>query len=589
MRRKRLIWRIYIPFLIITLSSLAILAWYSSRTLRQFYLDRAVEDLKARALLIENMIENHVAKGDVELMNDLCRKLGEKSFTRITVVLPSGKVIADSEEDPANMDNHSDRPEIMEAIENGEGTSIRYSYTLRKYFMYLAIPFYREGKIIGVLRTSIPLNHLEGVLDIIYKEIVAIGLILAFVVIIASYFISRRITKPLEEMKVGAMRFAAGDLEHRLHVSDSEELASLAEAMNEMAVDLDDKMRAAERQRNEIEAMLSSMMESVLAVDNEEKIISINQSAAEILRIDPQKVEGKSLQEAVRNRDLQNFFKNVIAGREPLQKEITLRNGKERFLQANGTVLKDSKSDGIGALVVLNDITNLRNLENIRKDFVANVSHELKTPITSIKGFVETLLEGAMEDKEDLERFLTIISKQANRLNAIINDLLTLSRLEQEDEEREITRENTSMDDIVESAIEVCRNEADKKNMNIKVNGEKGITANISPALMEQALINLIDNAVKYSKSGSDVEIEITGRSEEVQIAVKDSGVGIDEEHLPRVFERFYRVDKARSRDLGGTGLGLAIVKHIVLLHHGTVNVDSTPGKGSIFTIRILT
>ena len=287
----------------------------------------------------------------------------------------------------------------------------------------------------------------------------------------------------------------------------------------------------------------------------------------------------------VRKADLLRFVARTLSGKAPVEGDIVLRDESERFLQAHGTVLRDTRAQDIGALIVLNDVTRLRRLENIRRDFVANVSHELKTPVTAIKGSVETLLDGALQKPQDARRFLEIVARQADRLNAIIDDLLALSRIEQEAERHEIPLQRGRLGEVLRGALQACEVGAAAKSIRIECSCPESLQARINPPLLEQAMVNLIDNAVKYSRPDSEVLVEALREGGEVLIRVRDHGSGIGAEHLPRLFERFYRVDKARSRKAGGTGLGLAIVKHIVQAHSGRIAVTSVPGKGSTFTV----
>ena len=359
--------------------------------------------------------------------------------------------------------------------------------------------------------------------------------------------------------------------------------------MNLMAGQLDDRIRTALRQRNELEAVLSSMVEGVLAVDTDERIIRINRAAANLIGVDPPDVPGRSVLEVVRNSDLQRFITWTLASAEPVESEIVIyQDESEVSLQAHGTALRGtSEHENIGALIVLNDLTLLRRLEGVRRDFVANVSHELRTPITSIKGFVETLQDGALESPQDARRFLDIISRQADRLNAIVEDLLSLSRIEGETQGADIAVERTGIKGLLRSAIQSCEVKASEKDITLELRCDDGINAQVNAQLVEQAVINLIDNAIKYSDAGDVVNVRCARTDLEVVISVEDHGTGIAPEHLPRLFERFYRVDKARSRKLGGTGLGLAIVKHIAQVHEGHARVESTLGKGSTFSIHL--
>jgi two-component system phosphate regulon sensor histidine kinase PhoR len=354
--------------------------------------------------------------------------------------------------------------------------------------------------------------------------------------------------------------------------------------MNEMAAQLDDRIRTVLRQRNELEAVLSSMLEGVLAVDLHDRVISLNNSAAQLLGVDRTTSIGRTVQEVVRHADLQRFVTKTLASSGPVEEDLTLSVTGERNLKAYGTVLRDSRDEIIGAVFVLNDVTKLRRLEQVRQDFVANVSHELKTPITSIKGFTETLLEAGLDDQKQAREYLSIIARQADRLNAIIEDLLLLSRIEQGDK-TSISTENYAVHKVFDEAVKVCQIKAQEKLVKVDVECPDGLKGRFNPPLLEQAIVNLLDNAIKYSESESRVIMRANVKGQDLVLSVQDFGPGMENQHLPRVFERFYRVDKARSRKAGGTGLGLAIVKHIALAHGGRAEVQSVPGSGSEFSL----
>jgi two-component system phosphate regulon sensor histidine kinase PhoR len=354
-----------------------------------------------------------------------------------------------------------------------------------------------------------------------------------------------------------------------------------------MASQLDDRIKTIINQKNELEAVLSGMIEGVIAFDMDERIISINQAAARIFESMPKDMLNRSIQEVIRNPELQQFVTQALSSTDNLEGDITLYREGERIIYLHSTPLRDSNSDQIGVLVVLNDVTQVRRLENIRRDFAANVSHEIKTPLTAIKGFVETLRYGSVKNPEEIERFHSIIEKHVNRLTAILEDLISLSRIEQDDEKKAIKLRKNPIKNVLQTAIGNCREQADLKEITIDHVCEENISAMIDSTLIEQAIVNLLDNAIKYSEAESTIHVEAKQINDEIILSVKDQGCGIGKEHLPRLFERFYRVDKARSRKLGGTGLGLAIVKHITQAHGGRISVESMPGKGSAFTIRL--
>ena len=329
------------------------------------------------------------------------------------------------------------------------------------------------------------------------------------------------------------------------------------------------------------------MVEGIIAISHEKKIITLNRTAAECIGIGLEQSVGKNIHGLINHEPLMDFIHLALDSETPIEGEIEIDGESKRDFQAKGAALMDSEECQLGAVVVLNDITRIRRLENIRSEFVANVSHELKTPITSIKGYVETLLDGALNDEENAERFLTTILKQTDRLNAIIEDLLSLSRIEKENKHDAIELTLQPLTPIILSSVDCCRQKANEKNISIVTNTTSTITINANTQLLEQAIINLIDNAIKYSGENEEIHVDWREENHCVIIEVKDQGVGIAEEHIPRLFERFYRIDKARSRKLGGTGLGLSIVKHIANAHKGSISVESQLGKGSTFSILI--
>ena len=588
MAKKRILWQLFPSYLLIIFTALLAVGGYASNSLRDFYYDRTAEDLKARAWLIERQVVRKNSPFDANFLNSLSRDLGTKTNTRITIIDLSGQVLGDSHEDPSRMDNHADRPEFRTALQGDIGMALRFSNTLEEQMMYLAVPIIRDEKLSGVVRTSIPITFIERALRSIEFKIGGVGLAVALMAAGISLMVSRRISRPLEQMKQSAETISRGEWKEPLTVdSDSVEISALSNALNQMALQLEDRIETITSQHNESEAVLSSMVEGVLAVDAEEKVIRLNKAAGKLLDIEPDHVEGRPIEEVVRNSHLREFIERTLSGIENVETDLTIGNQNEIFLQAHGAVLKDILDKSIGAVIVLNDVTRLRRLETVRRDFVANVSHELKTPITLIKGFVETLQQGALENREEAERFLNIMSKQVERLNAIIEDLLSLSRLEQDSGKSEMAMEKTKVTQVLESAIRDCERKAQEKNTSIQLDCPNELEVYANSPLLNQAVLNLVDNALKYSEPGGEIKVEASEIETEIVIAVQDWGCGIDSAHLPRLFERFYRVDQARSRQLGGTGLGLAIVKHIAQAHKGSVSVNSTLGKGSRFSIHL--
>ncbi len=587
MAKKRLLWQLYPSYLIITILALVLVSFYASRSIRSFYYKEIVEDLRARAQLASERILPVLRQLESNEVDRLCKELGGLAAVRLTVILPDGRVAGDTDEQPAQMENHGDRPEFIEAMSGDFGSSVRYSDTLGKNMMYVALAVREQSRTLAVVRASIPVTAVDQTLADIYAKIAWAGIAAAGCAAGITLLVSRRITRPIEQMKEAARHFASGQLDHRIPVPESSELAELAKSLNETARRLQVTINTITRQRNRLEAVLASMAEGVVAVDPRGHLVSINKAASGLLDIDAGSAVGRNVEEVIRDVDIQRFIQETLTGTEPTDADVVLRSAQPLSLHLRGTRLSDEQGNKSGAVIVLSDMTLMHRLENVRRDFVANVSHELRTPVTSIKGFVETLLEGAINEPQQAQRFLKIISDHTNRLIAIIDDLLSLSRLEEDGKARIITHEKTKVCSVLASAIELCKPKAEQKQIQIGLNCDEHIEVPMNATLVEQAVFNLVDNAIKYSNPECTVQVIAETTADEVTIAVKDSGCGIEKKHLERIFERFYVADKARSRKLGGTGLGLSIVKHIAQLHCGSVMVESIPGRGSTFTLHL--
>jgi two-component system phosphate regulon sensor histidine kinase PhoR len=587
MFKRSLLWQLYPVYLLVIVIALFTITWYLSQLLPDFYDNQVAEDLQARANLIKDQFLQKLIAQDFEGMDAMSKELGANSSTRITIILPNGKVVADSDENPADMENHANRPEFKDAFEVGIGKSMRFSHTLDQRMMYLALPIKEKGKVLAVVRTSVPVVAINEKLSDLVNKIILSVIIVAIFAAFVTFIVSRKISLPIEQMKETAQRFALGQLELRVPLPKQTELNELAQALNEMAQQLQDRIQTITQQRNELKAILSSMVEGVVAVDSNGDIVNLNEAAAKFLSTDIAKAQGCSIEEVIRNTDFQEFIQGILSEESSGQTDIVLPGRKDRIVRLDGATLTDSKGEKSGAVIVISDLTRMRRLEDVRRDFVANVSHELRTPITSIKGFVETLLEGAYKEPEKAEQFLQIISKHSDRLNAIVEDLLSLSNLEEVSEKRKITFEKTSIKNLLDSVVAMSAIKAEVKDITIELECDESIEVKINTNLLEQAVLNLVDNAVKYSEPAGKVQIKAYRTNKMIVISVRDYGCGISKTHQSRIFERFYVVDKSRSRKLGGTGLGLAIVKHIAEVHGGKVTIESTPGVGSAFFLHL--
>jgi len=472
------------------------------------------------------------------------------------------------------------------------GKTSWYNVDTNSRLLVIAVPFGPLSNPLGALCLSMDTHETDHILSGSFKKLligfVSVGLFALFV----GWLIALWVAKPARDLARAIKRVVNGDGTEQIPRPEVAELATIAEATSILKEKLVERGLTLGRRDIEQEAVLDSMMEGVLAVDVRQKIVGLNQAAATLLNIDIDVALRKPLQSVVRNPAIRRFVLRAIDCREPIEDDFDLTGPPKRTIRAHGTALRDPSGEG-GAVMVLNDVTELERLEIVRQDFVANVSHELKTPIATIKGFVETLLDGAINEPKDNKRFLSIVAKQADRLEAIIEDLLALSRIEQSEGSGVLPLEPTKIADILATACADCMPRAMAQGITMNINCDKGLIAPVNAPLLEQAVVNLIENAVKYSGTHQPISICANLKKahsedkEELMISVADHGCGIHSEHLPRLFERFYRVDKGRSRQAGGTGLGLSIVKHIVQAHGGTISVDSRPNEGSLFCLLI--
>jgi two-component system phosphate regulon sensor histidine kinase PhoR len=584
MKLKRLVWHIYPNYIFLTLLVLVSLGWYMSAILKNVYIEQVSADLGARGELVMEQVRGQFDIDNRQVLTDLLIRLGEKSNTRITLIRKDGVVLADSHEDAERMENHGSRQEVIDAVSGLQGHTARFSRTLGQTLMYVALPFTENGKIIGSVRTAISISNIDETFNDVHRKLLLAGIVIVILAAPISWWLSRRISRPLEHMTKGAQRFSQGQLDIPLIEGGSLETSRLAQAMNSMGGELSQRIQSEVEQRSEMEAILGCMVEGIIAVDNHERVIRINSAVAKLFDINMNFEPGCSIYELIRHSGLLRFVKQSLRLQEPLEDELTLLGNENRYLHVQAAPLTGERNERIGVLIVLHDLTRLRKLESVRRDFVANVSHELKTPITAIRGAVETLLD---EDGFDqtCQRFLKIIFKQSERLNSLVEDLLDLSRIEQASKQGGWELHDAPLRSLLEDARNGCEALLMQRQIEVVIHCNDDLHGKFNAPLLEQAVINLLSNAIKYSAEGGEVIITARELSEEILIEVQDFGPGIAEEHLPRLFERFYRIDQARSRELGGTGLGLAIVKHIVNAHHGRVSVESQVGQGSIFSI----
>jgi two-component system phosphate regulon sensor histidine kinase PhoR len=531
-----------------------------------------VEKVKSDLLSNNKTIGALVQKVSQDTVTIVFKEALKQSDTRVTYIDKYGNVIQDSTADKESMENHNNRSEVIEARASGSGSSLRFSSTLQRKMLYVATDI-GNGY---VIRSSLPLENL----NVFHGKYLRLYVSTLFVVIILALFLASKISnvivKPIKDLEHITERISKGELGRRVAVYTKDEIGELGKTFNSMAEKLQSTIKDSLEKQNRLEAILKSMDSGVIAIDRSHKVIMINPYAKKIFGI-KKDIIGQYFMDSIRDFEFENVFKNM----DEAYKEVKILWPKERVLRVRTADIINERVH-IGTVAVVHDITDMKRLENMRTEFVANVSHELKTPLTSIKGFAETLMY--VEDSKNKERFLNIINDEAERLTRLINDILILSDIETHIDEKS---ENIDVNGTIKDIYYLIQQTADKKRIKLNIVGNDVSNLYGNTDRFKQMIINLVDNAIKYSEEGDSVFIGTKIEKNCCVIWVEDTGIGIPKENISRLFERFYRVDKARSRARGGTGLGLAIVKHIVIAFNGTIEVESEIGKGSKFIVKI--
>ena len=574
MRRRPLFIQLFYSYIPVIGIGLFILVILINQITKDFYYDHVEKDLHDRAKLTSKIISQNPEL--ISSAQELAKSAGSIANMRVTIIDQDGVVVGDSDQEPGQMDNHKNRPEILEALNEGVGSSQRFSKTLNQEMMYLAIPMEFENNK-WTVRVSMSLNNLELILADLQKQVTYLGLIIGLILFLISLFISRQVTIPLQLMRKDAENYVNTlQLADPLPTPKTKELASLSISLNKMAVEMDKKIKIIQQEKDDREELLSSMQDGIISLNKKMEILSINDIAKEYLQIDSDHIVGQKISSVVRQKKVIAFIKKVKKNKGKTQDEIVIKTNKKRTMIINGTPLvKGEKMSGI--LITMNDVTFQKQLERVRQDFVANVSHELKTPITSMLGYIE-IIQASKIDQDKKEEFLNKVLNQTNRMNAIIDDLLRLSKIESQEEDSSIELFEMPLAPILEGAMEDVSENSKKSSNRILVHCDD-VMVNADAQLLREAIVNLLENAIKYGDNGRDIKITVED-NDQLYIHIENAGEPILPKYREKIFQRFYRIDKSRDRRAGGTGLGLAIVKHISLVHNGEVLVsDSKIGK----------
>ena len=586
--RRNLFWKLALTFLALLLSVLVAVDFFAERALSRESQRATFEQLAtiARFAKIPPLLPS-LATAQPEDLESLKRWVAEaagSSGSRVTVIRADGQVLADSQSDARSMENHADRPEVREALAKGEGRSARRSVTLSRDLLYYAVRQDVPGGQPIVLRFALPPAAADQALGLFRRSLWLASLVILLVAGMAALLVSRGFSDRVERLREFSRRVAEGDFRPLRGDGSGDALEMLGASLNQTAARMDRTIRTLTEERNLSSAILGSMVEGVAVVSGAERLVFANQGFADILELDVPPQSGSALVEIVRQTELVEAVRHVLAGEPRVEAEIVTGTLRQRFFAATVAAVRAGETSG--AVVVLHDITELRKLERVRRDFVANVSHEFKTPLTAIQGFSETLLAGAIDDPQNRERFLGIILEHSRRLARLTDDLLKLSQMDADRLELEIHR--VSVAELIESCLETAQHRAAEKDIRVYVSHSTEVPdiAGDQRRLAE-VLQNLLDNATQYTLPGGRITLTAEVRDADVIFTVSDTGIGIPKADQSRIFERFYRVDAARSREAGGTGLGLAIAKHLVEVHGGRIWVESEIGQGSQFNFSV--
>jgi two-component system, OmpR family, phosphate regulon sensor histidine kinase PhoR len=579
--KNRLFWKIGFLNLLLLLLVLAAVDTYVVRALKKEFLNAAFSQLESLIRLAET---NPPQSFDAPELEEWIRWCG-RSGVRVTLVARSGKVLADSVEDPASMENHLPRPEIREALEKGTGRAVRRSSTLKMDLVYLAQRYDFNNAPTMVVRLSAPLHRLEEARFAFRSRLWGISLVILVVAGGISLIFFRTVSRRIRRLNEFSRRVADGDFRPLPLESGKDELAELSNTLGQTSVKLDRTIKTLTEERNRSAAVLASMEEGVAVIGSDQRVIYCNRAFCRDAGMANLPCEGRPVMELIRHSDLLSMIQKAMAGSEAIHGEVVVGSIRTRSFAVTAAPISFEGAT-TGAVMVLHDITEIRRLERARRDFIANISHEFKTPLTAIQGFAETLLGGALDDAQNRTRFLEIIREHALRLGRLTDDLLKLAQIEAGQVQRET--KPVAIAEIVDPCMEVARIKAEQKGLLLEAEYGKDIPPLLGDVRSFQEILqNLLDNAIRYTPLGGSIRVKAVVEGSDVVLSVADTGIGIPKADQDRIFERFYRADAARSRESGGTGLGLSIVKHIVEAHSGRIRVESEVGRGSTFFIHL--
>ncbi len=582
---SRLFWKPFVYFSALIVLVGLIGGFTTSRWQKEQLTEQLLLRLKSTAVSLEDITRTSLLSKDFQHMQEVIQGIKTKTATRITVVALDGAVYADTHKPPQEMESHANREELVNAIKNKEGHSIRHSDTLDISMLYYAFRIEHQGQTLGCIRCALSTSQMETQITNIQTRIVKLVFVVVALGLGVTGLVVFRMTRPVVRLIEEARELTTAQLGQTITYGFDDEISELGRLLNELSRALADRMAQLEQNHHELLTVLEGMDEGVIAVDENERIRFANEAVCEMFDLDLERDQGRPIWEVIRNQTVETIISQARKTNEHFRGEMELLGPPARYLALNASSIPTEDEDNFGVIIVVHDITEVRRLETMRRDFVANVSHELKTPLASIQAYAETLIDGAIDDQDNNRTFLGRIVEQSERLHLLIQDLLSIARLESNTQTNEYTIVNVA--EVLERCIKYHQPRAGKKQIKLEVQAPNEVMVFAETEGIRQILDNLVDNAIKYTPEGGQVKIGIEVQNKQVILKVQDSGIGISEDHLLRIFERFYRVDNARSRELGGTGLGLSIVKHLVNALGGTVEVTSQPDVGTAFIVSL--
>lgn len=586
---KKLWMKIGVSFISLFFIVIVCIGFVSGEFIRTTYIENKEKELQddARILIESSRLEDSTdLQGDGAALQKQLMPFNKKVDARITVINKNGKVLADTKKDPAKLENHANRPEVRAILKSGEdlGVATHRSHTLGYGMLYVAVPILHNDQITGVVRVSVSLDSVEKAVFQLWENLAIVFGVAIIIIALISLWIARRVTKPVQEIIEVSENLAQHRYNSRIRGRASGELQNLAISVNALAESLESQMQAIKQNEQRLTAVLQNLVSGVMLINNDKMVIMTNKMMYELL--DTPSIAGKYYYEVIKSFALTQLVEAAIQTKSLQREEITLYFPKEMTLDANVSPILTDQGEITGLILLLHDITQIKHLENVRTEFVTNVSHELKTPVTALKGFAETLLDGAMYDEALLKKFLGIMKDESDRLHRLILDILALSRIEQH--ALPINQEVVDIYQTITEAAQTVTESAKQKNIDLVLpHAAKPLPIETDNDKLKQIIINLVSNAVAYTPENGTVKVDVEESTHEVLFTVADNGIGIPAKEIERVFERFYRVDKARSRHSGGTGLGLSIVKHLTEQLGGRIEVASVEGEGTTFSIHL--